>query len=249
MDEASTSPQTQLVEPPAQITKKELEIIERSWRSNLEYHKNNLLLLIQELDGFGFGYTSLLVNNATSDGTIEKPSSCSRRRRTLSLHEEFNTRPSALRSIDYETRFMLSFVPIATYVSHIHPLLSRCSTPTSYKANYACILIKQISYTSHRFAAIMKALLYDLNQIGPPPPHVPARPRFDDVERAFDTRVFFEAPRIAAIMEASIPPQVLKGIIERFGQLNPYFPPFLLGFKHGDSIPHFRDVQTSMTKS
>ncbi|KDQ19780.1 hypothetical protein BOTBODRAFT_183823 [Botryobasidium botryosum FD-172 SS1] len=118
-----------------------------------------------------------------------------------------------------------------------------------HEAKYAWILTKQISFSPPEFTSILDALLGDLNDIGPPPPHEPALPRPDDVERVFDTRVFFEAPRFAAFLSKTTEPQEVRKLIEEFRRLNPPFPPFLLGFKHGDQIPHFRDAQAIISRT
>ncbi|KDQ19778.1 hypothetical protein BOTBODRAFT_377122 [Botryobasidium botryosum FD-172 SS1] len=77
----------------------------------------------------------------------------------------------------------------------------------------------------------------------PPSPDAPVRPRLDDVERVFDTQVFSEAPRVAALVREAAPKyrEATKKNFEAFRTLT-YFSPFLLGFKRGDGIPRVRDA-------
>jgi len=109
------------------------------------------------------------------------------------------------------------------------------------------VLIREISSCPHDLPDVLEALLDDWNSIGPLPPEEPACPRSDDVERVFDTRVFFDAPSLTALLRNES--QKAKESIEGFRRLNHYFPSFLRGLKHGDSIPRFRDVQAIATRT
>ncbi|KDQ19782.1 hypothetical protein BOTBODRAFT_377166 [Botryobasidium botryosum FD-172 SS1] len=94
-------------------------------------------------------------------------------------------------------------------------------------AKYGWILVKELSSCPHQLTRIREALLGDLNDIGPPLP----------------------PPRLAAIISEIKSPERAKAIADGFRRLNPHFPCFLLGFKHGDSIPHFRDAQAIISRT
>ncbi|KDQ10716.1 hypothetical protein BOTBODRAFT_36031 [Botryobasidium botryosum FD-172 SS1] len=210
---------------------KQLRAYELAWLSELRYHEKNLLLLIRELDGLDFDYTSHFIDHAINTGALrtacDQPSAFAHRRLIQSTPKEFNNNNavSVMCGIDYEAQF---YAELRAY----------------HDALYGFLLIKQIYRCTPEDAAVKEALLHDLNDIEPPSPEAPACPRPDDVERVFDTRVFSETPRIAARIKDFAPEyrEIAKKNIEAFRRLNPYFPPFLLGFKHGDGIPHYCDV-------
>ncbi|KDQ19781.1 hypothetical protein BOTBODRAFT_377101 [Botryobasidium botryosum FD-172 SS1] len=62
-----------------QMTRDEVSTLELAWWYKLCYHDSNLLLLIEELDGLAFGYTSLLINYARSNKAIGKGDQVSHR--------------------------------------------------------------------------------------------------------------------------------------------------------------------------
>ncbi|KDQ09444.1 hypothetical protein BOTBODRAFT_37024 [Botryobasidium botryosum FD-172 SS1] len=146
------------------------------------------------------------------------------RRRSRSPPDAFSVARAGTLCIDYEAQF---YAELRAY----------------HDANYAWILVHEILRCPPDATGILDALLYDLNSVGAsPPPEVPAHPRPDDVEQAFDLRIFWETPRMAAVTSEFKPDSMkkLQGKIEAFRSTSPYSPPFLIGYKHGDGIPHFR---------
>ncbi|KDQ07142.1 hypothetical protein BOTBODRAFT_39066 [Botryobasidium botryosum FD-172 SS1] len=208
---------------------------EAAWLSKSLYHTRNLVLLIREHDGLDGSYTSLLIKDIIRDEVIERgdqrqltSNPHSFRRRSQSPPKASNVVRSEMYRIDYEAQF---YAELRAY----------------HDAKYAWILLQEILRCPPTMTEVSDALLDDLNNMGPaPPPETPARPRPDDVERVFDTHICSDAPSMAALI-SDMGPELLKIVktkIEVFRKIRHYFPPFLLEYKHGDGIPHFRPELT-----
>ncbi|KDQ19823.1 hypothetical protein BOTBODRAFT_183858 [Botryobasidium botryosum FD-172 SS1] len=208
-----------------------------AWLSNLHYHQANLVLLIQEVDGLDNSYTSLLIKDIIRSREIEMGDwrqgqstliTRSFRRRKQTPPRASNAVQPGMYCIDYEAQF---YAELRAF----------------HDAKYAWILLQEAFLCLSTTRWMLDALLDELCNVGPtPPPQVPARPKLDNVERVFDTHIYADAPRMAALINAMDPGswKVMQKKMETFREMRHYFPAFLMEHKHGDWIPHFRPELT-----
>jgi len=238
--QSSAPPQ---VYEPIEVARKELEKYLLAWESKRNYHQENLRLLIDEHDSLGNGYSLELSKYTPSnkmttcmDNQVSlQPSHMSlrNRNRNVSLFSEVASRkPTEISYIDYKAQF---YAELRAW----------------HDAMYARLLV---GHTIHHIGnnpnprdKLTAAMVKDARNLGLPPAQLPACPKFDDMERVFDTEIFYaEEPNIVAGITEMEPEhrKMTEDAIETLRAQLSFFPPFIKGLKYGDGIPSQRGTSS-----